>query len=108
MSNYYHERDLLTNYTADQASSTTSDSTKERTITTGTRTTSSAVKKTFTATMENGGITTLTSTSWVAVVPNSQSTSASDASLQNAASQSSISGVLSAVISMMFGGLLLL
>ncbi|KAH7152159.1 hypothetical protein B0J13DRAFT_256491 [Dactylonectria estremocensis] len=90
---------------SDEVSSTATESAK-KTITTGTRTTSSAVPKTFTSTLENGGITTLTSTSWVAVVPSSESTG--EPNLQNAAPQSSAPGFLYAIAGMMFGGMFLL
>ncbi|KAI5461438.1 hypothetical protein BGZ63DRAFT_424325 [Mariannaea sp. PMI_226] len=74
---------------------------------TGTKTTSSAVPKTITSTLPDGGVTTLTSTSWVEVVP-AKATTSSKPNLQNAAPQPSVHGVITGAIGMIIGGLLLL
>ncbi|CVK88042.1 uncharacterized protein FPRO_06022 [Fusarium proliferatum ET1] len=93
--------------TSDDAESATETKSERSTVTgTGTRRTSSAVPKTFTSTLEDGGITTLTSTSWVEVVPSAEATAGSP-DLQNAAPRS-VSSVLGAVVGMVFGGFILL
>ncbi|KAK7414679.1 hypothetical protein QQX98_006447 [Neonectria punicea] len=94
---------------SDEEATSTEESTEatQRTITTGTRTTSSAVQRTYTSTMAQGGITTFTSTSWVAVVPPASATTTGDPNLQNAAPQSSVHRILSAAIGMMLGLFLL-
>lgn len=56
-----------------------------KTITTGRVSTSSPIAQTLTTTLDNGGTLTLTSTSWVAVVPTDKATSGSEPKLQNAA-----------------------
>jgi hypothetical protein len=94
--------------TSEDAESATETKSARSTVTgTGTRRTSSAVPKTFTSTLEDGGITTLTSTSWVEVVPSAENTAGSDPDLQNAAPRSAGS-VLAAVVGMVFGGFILL
>ncbi|KAI1010330.1 hypothetical protein LB505_002083 [Fusarium chuoi] len=93
--------------TSDEAESATETKSERSTVTgTGTRRTSSAVPKTFTSTLEDGGITTLTSTSWVEVVPSAEATAGSP-DLQNAAPRS-VGSVLGAVVGMVFGGFILL
>ncbi|KAG5802961.1 hypothetical protein H9Q74_012348 [Fusarium xylarioides] len=93
--------------TSDDAKSTTETKSERSTVTgTGTRRTSSAVPKTFTSTLEDGGITTLTSTSWVEVVPSAEATAGSP-DLQNAGPRS-VGSVLAAVVGMVFGGFILL
>ncbi|CVK87073.1 uncharacterized protein FMAN_05760 [Fusarium mangiferae] len=93
--------------TSDDAESATETKSERSTVTgTGTRRTSSAVPKTFTSTLEDGGITTLTSTSWVEVVPSAEATAGSP-DLQNAAPRS-VGSVLGAVVGMVFGGFILL
>ncbi|KAK7430323.1 hypothetical protein QQZ08_003071 [Neonectria magnoliae] len=94
---------------SDEEATSTEESTEatQRTITTGTRTTSSAVPRTYTSTMAQGGITTYTSTSWVAVVPPASATTTGDPNLQNAAPQSSVHRILSAAIGMILGLFLL-
>ncbi|KAG6001982.1 hypothetical protein E4U21_003595 [Claviceps maximensis] len=60
----------------------------EKTITTGRVITSSPVPRIFTTVLPNGGILTITSTSWVAIVPTDRPTSSSEPKLQNAAPKS--------------------
>lgn len=94
-----------------ETSATERPTTTRSTITgTGTRRTSSAVPQTFTSTLEDGGVTTMTSTSWVEVVPSAEATASGSPDLQNAAprSSASVGGVISAVVGMLFGGLMLL
>ncbi|EXM33774.1 hypothetical protein FOTG_02326 [Fusarium oxysporum f. sp. vasinfectum 25433] len=94
--------------TSDHAESATETKSDRSTVTgTGTRRTSSAVPKTFTSTLEDGGVTTMTSTSWVEVVPSAEATAGSNPDLQNAAPRS-IGSVLAAVVGMVFGGFILL
>ncbi|KAG5913653.1 hypothetical protein E4U42_000951, partial [Claviceps africana] len=57
----------------------------QKTITTGRVLTSSPVARIWTTTLENGGVLTITSTSWVAVVPTEKPTSSSEPKLQNVA-----------------------
>jgi hypothetical protein len=103
------QTDEATQTTDESASETATETESERrTVTgTGTKRTSSAVPKTFTSTLEDGGITTLTSTSWVEVVPSAEATGGSDPGLQNAAPRS-VGSVLGAVVGMVFGGFILL
>lgn len=102
------QTDEATQTTDESASETATETESERrTVTgTGTKRTSSAVPKTFTSTLEDGGITTLTSTSWVEVVP-AKATGSSDPALQNTAPRS-VGSVLGAVVGMVFGGFILL
>ncbi|EWZ48256.1 hypothetical protein FOCG_06828 [Fusarium oxysporum f. sp. radicis-lycopersici 26381] len=94
--------------TSDNAESATETKSDRSTVTgTGTRRTSSAVPKTFTSTLEDGGVTTMTSTSWVEVVPSAEATAGSNPDLQNAAPRS-VGSVLAAVVGMVFGGFILL
>ncbi|EXA42191.1 hypothetical protein FOVG_07499 [Fusarium oxysporum f. sp. pisi HDV247] len=94
--------------TSDHAESATETKSDRSTVTgTGTRRTSSAVPKTFTSTLEDGGVTTMTSTSWVEVVPSAEATAGSNPDLQNAAPRS-VGSVLAAVVGMVFGGFILL
>ncbi|KAF4511153.1 hypothetical protein G6O67_002973 [Ophiocordyceps sinensis] len=75
---------------SDEATTTTSDATSRETITAGEVSTSSAVRKTWTTTLGDGGVKVLTSTSWVAVVPSAAASAkgnSKDADLQNAAGQ---------------------
>ncbi|KAG6057298.1 hypothetical protein E4U32_005256 [Claviceps aff. humidiphila group G2b] len=60
----------------------------EKTITAGRVATSSPVPHVMTTTLPNGGTLTITSTSWVAVVPTEKATSTSEPKLQNAAPRS--------------------
>ncbi|KAG6037435.1 hypothetical protein E4U41_005099 [Claviceps citrina] len=60
----------------------------EKTITTGRVKTSIPVAHILTTTLENGGTLTITSTSWVAVVPSDNPTSSSQPKLQSAATKS--------------------
>lgn len=94
------------NSSTDSGDETTHQTTQAVITGTGTKTTSSAVPKTFTSTLPDGGVTTLTSTSWVQVLP--AATSTSGPNLQNAAPQHSIHGILTGAIGMVLGGLLLL
>ncbi|KAG5950716.1 hypothetical protein E4U53_004516 [Claviceps sorghi] len=57
----------------------------QKTITTGHVLTSSPVARIWTTTLENGGVLTITSTSWVAIVPTEKPTSSSEPKLQNVA-----------------------
>ncbi|KAG6122843.1 hypothetical protein E4U13_001114 [Claviceps humidiphila] len=66
----------------------TSSSKFEKTITAGRVATSSPVPHVMTTTLPNGGTLTITSTSWVAVVPTEKATSTSEPKLQNAAPRS--------------------
>jgi hypothetical protein len=92
----------------DESETATETESERSTVTgTGTRRTSSAVPKTYTSTLEDGGVTTMTSTSWVEVVPSAEATGSSDPDLQNAAPRSAKS-VLAAVVGMVFGGVILL
>ncbi|OAQ64745.1 hypothetical protein VFPPC_05978 [Pochonia chlamydosporia 170] len=72
--------------TATTAESTTSKI--QKTITTGRIATTSPVAQTLTTTLPDGGTLTITSTSWVAIVPTDKSSSSSGPQLQNAASKS--------------------
>ncbi|EQL03175.1 hypothetical protein OCS_01098 [Ophiocordyceps sinensis CO18] len=77
-------------FARDEATTTTSDATSRETITAGEVSTSSAVRKTWTTTLGDGGVKVLTSTSWVAVVPSAAASAkgnSKDADLQNAAGQ---------------------
>lgn len=93
--------------TDEEATATETESARSTVTGTGTRRTSSAVPKTYTSTLEDGGVTTLTSTSWVEVVPSAEATGSSNPDLQNAAPRS-VGSVLGAVAGMIFGGVILL
>jgi hypothetical protein len=93
--------------TDEEETATETESARSTVTGSGTRRTSSAVPKTFTSTLEDGGVTTLTSTSWVEVVPSAEATGSSDPDLQNAAPRS-VGSVLGAVAGMIFGGVILL
>ncbi|KAG5978147.1 hypothetical protein E4U55_006341 [Claviceps digitariae] len=60
----------------------------QKTITTGRVITSSPVPQVYTTVLPNGGTLTITSTSWVAIVPTEKPTSSSEPKLQNAAPKS--------------------
>ncbi|KAM4056321.1 hypothetical protein HRG_003238 [Hirsutella rhossiliensis] len=94
---------------ADEATTTTSDATSRETITTGAVSTSSAIRKTWTTTLGDGGVKVLTSTSWVAVVPSAASSSGNskDAGLQNAASQNRGAITLAAAAGALVAGFVL-
>ncbi|KAL6807224.1 hypothetical protein GGI42DRAFT_271930 [Trichoderma sp. SZMC 28013] len=77
------------------------------TITSGTKTTSAPVLHTYTRTLPNGGTTTLTSTSWVAVVPTDQAEGSKSPDLQNAASLPRGEMVLPAVVGLLVGAVLM-
>ncbi|EFY85003.1 hypothetical protein MAC_08935 [Metarhizium acridum CQMa 102] len=66
------------------SSETASTSSKiQKTITTGRVATTSPVRQTYTTTLPDGGALTVTSTSWVAIVPTDKSTSNGGPQLQN-------------------------
>ncbi|KAG8422287.1 hypothetical protein J3459_010525 [Metarhizium acridum] len=69
---------------ASSSSETASTSSKiQKTITTGRVATTSPVRQTYTTTLPDGGALTVTSTSWVAIVPTDKSTSNGGPQLQN-------------------------
>ncbi|UKZ72917.1 hypothetical protein TrVFT333_000554 [Trichoderma virens FT-333] len=85
----------------------TSSQAPETTITSGSKTTSAPVLHTFTRTLPNGGTTTLTSTSWVAVVPTDQAEGSKSPDLQNAASLPRGEVMLPAAIGLLVGAVLM-
>lgn len=95
--------------TTEAPQTTTEASTEtESVITSGEKTTSRAVAKTFTSTLPDGGATTLTSTSWVKVVPTAAaSEDSNDPDLQNAAPRSTVKLVAAAFAGVLAGAILL-
>ncbi|OAA72571.1 hypothetical protein ISF_01644 [Cordyceps fumosorosea ARSEF 2679] len=91
---------------APSTSSTPSETTPRRTITTGTVTTSSAVQETFTRTNGDGGIETITSTSWVEIRPSS--TGSTDPSLQNAANGRGAAGSVAVGVAGIIAGVMMI
>ncbi|RDA87653.1 hypothetical protein CP532_3781 [Ophiocordyceps camponoti-leonardi (nom. inval.)] len=100
---------VLVFHVAEDSSSPETTEANRRTITTGKVSTSSAVRTTWTTTLDNGGITTLTSTSWVAVVPSETAATKSgrEADLQNAASQMHVGATLFAMVAALTVGVML-
>ncbi|KAL9471329.1 hypothetical protein ACSS6W_009270 [Trichoderma asperelloides] len=88
-------------------SSTEASETPQSTITSGSKTTSAPVAHTFTRTLPDGGTTTLTSTSWVAVLPTSQADGSKSPDLQNAASLPRGEMMMPAAIGLLVGAVLL-
>ncbi|KAG6106589.1 hypothetical protein E4U31_000736 [Claviceps sp. LM219 group G6] len=80
----------------------------EKTITAGRVATSSPVAHVMTTTLPNGGTLTITSTSWVAVVPTEKATSTSEPKLQNSAPKSRGSSNLILVVGAATLGMLLI
>ncbi|EHK26148.1 uncharacterized protein TRIVIDRAFT_185573 [Trichoderma virens Gv29-8] len=89
------------------STTSTSSQAPETTITSGSKTTSAPVLHTFTRTLPNGGTTTLTSTSWVAVVPTDQAEGSKSPDLQNAASLPRGEVMLPAAIGLLVGAVLM-
>ncbi|KND93919.1 hypothetical protein TOPH_01547 [Tolypocladium ophioglossoides CBS 100239] len=94
-------------FPARETTPTSTPTSTQETITTGKVTTSSAVRKTLTTTLGNGGTTTITSTSWVAVVPSPTTSGSSNPDLQNAASQKRRDVVLAVAAGALVAGVLL-
>jgi hypothetical protein len=88
-------------------SSTEASATPQSTITSGSKTTSAPVAHTFTRTLPDGGTTTLTSTSWVAVLPTSHADGSKNPDLQNAASHPRGEMMMPAAIGLLVGAVLL-
>ncbi|KAM0452359.1 hypothetical protein ACHAO4_005570 [Trichoderma viride] len=88
-------------------SSTEASETPQSTITSGSKTTSAPVAHTFTRTLPDGGTTTLTSTSWVAVLPTSHADGSKNPDLQNAASLPRGEMMMPAAIGLLVGAVLL-
>ncbi|KAF4582138.1 vta1 like domain-containing protein [Ophiocordyceps camponoti-floridani] len=96
--------------TKDESDSPTPTQSNRRTMTTGRVSTSSAVRMTWTTTLHNGGITTLTSTSWVDVVPSETAATSSrskEAGLQNVAPAIKVDAALFAMMAAFAGAVLL-
>ncbi|PNY26463.1 Uncharacterized protein TCAP_03582 [Tolypocladium capitatum] len=102
---FQHEE--LAGSPASETTPTSTPTSTQETITTGKVTTSSAVRKTLTTTLGNGGTTTITSTSWVAVVPSPTTSGSNNAGLQNAASQKRGDVVLAVAVGALIAGVLL-
>ncbi|PFH60128.1 hypothetical protein XA68_11401 [Ophiocordyceps unilateralis] len=97
--------------TKEESSSPTPTEANRRTVTTGRVSTSSAVRTTWTTTLSDGGVTTLTSTSWVAVVPSETAAPSSrsrEADLQNAAPQMQVEATLFAMVAAFAGAIILI
>ncbi|KAM0518417.1 hypothetical protein ACHAPE_004180 [Trichoderma viride] len=88
-------------------SSTEASETPQSTITSGSKTTSAPVAHTFTRTLPDGGTTTLTSTSWVAVLPTSHADGSKNPDLQNGASLPRAEMMMPAAIGLLVGAVLL-
>lgn len=88
-------------------SSTEASETPQSTITSGSKTTSAPVAHTFTRTLPDGGTTTLTSTSWVAVLPTNHADGSKNPDLQNAASLPRAEMMMPAAIGLLVGAVLL-
>ncbi|ETS03142.1 hypothetical protein M419DRAFT_98127 [Trichoderma reesei RUT C-30] len=93
----------------DTITSTTAEAseTPKTTITSGSKTTSAPVLHTYTRTLPDGGTTTMTSTSWVAVLPTSQADGSKSPDLQNAASVPRGQVLLPAAIGLLAGAVLM-
>ena len=100
-------RDEWLTFTEDEVTSTEESST-QATVTQGSMTTSSAVQHTMTRTLGDGGTTTITSTSWVAVRPTEASGSSDDnePDLQDAAAGLHVGFTMPALFSLLAAYLL--
>ncbi|KOS19582.1 hypothetical protein ESCO_000667 [Escovopsis weberi] len=90
----------------DLPTSTSPTATFHETITAGSKSTSSPIETTLTRTLPDGGTTTLTSTSWVAVVPTGKPAPTKAPGLQNAAPRAEVG--LPAMLGLMAGAALML
>ncbi|PHH70750.1 hypothetical protein CDD80_5758 [Ophiocordyceps camponoti-rufipedis] len=109
---FYHQVPMAntSNDVEHESDSPTSTQSSRRTMTTGRVSTSSAVPTTWTTTLHNGGVTTLTSTSWVDVVPSQTAATSSrsnEAGLQNAAPANKFDAALFAMAATFAGAVLL-